>query len=246
MSQATEYLLNRSTAFKASIQKDNITTKNLLSKKLRKQFMKDCHVRDQLLSFYVNDVLGRIKDVTGTEQMIDGFAFLKENMRNCLREKGVYKAISELNVLILWVDAYESSDGADTAENKEGTLFIKHLKSWTEESERKLLLSQIVSLYLEMFELDLWKNSSMKGNVENLKMALSLVKKDSLQASSEKIKTLLDLQKLKMNDVQTQQKAIKDLFCILQELKAITSKQPSSACTRRKRNKERKRRGNRN
>ncbi|XP_030070687.1 uncharacterized protein LOC115477759 [Microcaecilia unicolor] len=278
MSQVTEYLVKRITAFKASVQKN-------------------CHVRDQLLSFYVKDVLGSIKDGTGTENMIDGFAFLKENMRNCLREKGVYKAISELDMLVLWIDAFDnpspstqeqesnrlmkekmqeamlcfgsystynidlvklnedvvslkqhfdSSDSLASAEDNEGPVFIRLLKSWTEESDRRLLLSQIVSLYLEMFQKDLWKNSSVEGNIESLRVVLTQVKKDVLQASSERVKTLLDLQKLKMNDTRIQRKAILDLFCVLQELKAISSKQSLSTCVRRKRNKERKRRGNKN
>ncbi|XP_029453488.1 interleukin-26 [Rhinatrema bivittatum] len=90
--------------------------------------MKSCNVRDQLLSFYLKDVFGTLKAETGTEHMVSGFAFMKENLRNCclcaslskevnlikkmkrtfhkLREKGVNKAISELDTLVLWIEAF--------------------------------------------------------------------------------------------------------------------------------------------
>ncbi|XP_029453489.1 interferon gamma [Rhinatrema bivittatum] len=133
---------------------------------------------------------------------------------------------------------------SDSPKDIGGSIFMPLLCDWTEEGDRKLLLSQIVSMYLQMFEVELSKNSSMKESIKNITMALNIVRTDALRASSEKLQKLVDLQRLKMSDTRIQHRAIKDLFLVFQELRKMDSKTPSTICIRKKRSKERRRRGN--
>uniref|UniRef100_A0A8C4K3F9 IL26 protein n=1 Tax=Dromaius novaehollandiae TaxID=8790 RepID=A0A8C4K3F9_DRONO len=69
-------------------------------------------VRDQLLSFYVKNVFTHLG--VGSERLyvISAFQALQENLSACvsifprLGEKGIYKAIHELDILLPWIQAY--------------------------------------------------------------------------------------------------------------------------------------------
>ncbi|XP_034629388.1 interleukin-26 [Trachemys scripta elegans] len=128
ISKVTENLYVKATTFKASIPKDLIKNRRLLKKTTKKLFMKNCSVRDQLLSFYVKNVFGGLGIGSDKVYIVSAFQTLQENLNNCLPcapttrvttavkkikktfdklgEKGIYKAISELDILLPWIQTY--------------------------------------------------------------------------------------------------------------------------------------------
>ncbi|XP_032058659.1 interleukin-26 [Aythya fuligula] len=90
--------------------------------------MTNCSVRDQVLSFYVKNVFSHLEVESEKLYLISAFQVLQENMNACLPcapstrltppvkiikttflklgEKGIYKAISELDILLPWIQAY--------------------------------------------------------------------------------------------------------------------------------------------
>uniref|UniRef100_A0A452HGB5 Interleukin family protein n=1 Tax=Gopherus agassizii TaxID=38772 RepID=A0A452HGB5_9SAUR len=92
---------------------------------------KNCSVRDQLLSFYMKNVFGGLSIGSDKVYIVSAFQTLQENLSNCvsiffekknrylrkdltlafriyyrLGEKGIYKAISELDILLHWIQTY--------------------------------------------------------------------------------------------------------------------------------------------
>ncbi|XP_074860317.1 interleukin-26 [Carettochelys insculpta] len=128
LSKMTENLYVKATTIIASIPKDLIKNRRLLKKTTRKLFMKNCSVRDQLLSFYMKNIFGSLGNGSDRVYMLSAFQTLQENLSNCLPcapsakvtmavkkiknifdklgEKGIYKAISELNILLPWIQTY--------------------------------------------------------------------------------------------------------------------------------------------
>ncbi|CAM2098286.1 unnamed protein product [Caretta caretta] len=128
ISKVTENLYVKATTFKASIPKDLIKNRRLLKKTTKNLFMKNCSVRDQLLSFYVKNVFGGLDFGSEKVYLASAFQALQENLNNCLPcapstrittavkkikktfdklgEKGIYKAISELDILLPWIQTY--------------------------------------------------------------------------------------------------------------------------------------------
>ncbi|NWX40364.1 IL26 protein, partial [Steatornis caripensis] len=128
LSQVTENLYIKATSLKSSIPKDLIKNTRLLKKTTKMLFMTNCSVRDQLLSFYMKNVFSHLG--VGSEKLyiINAFQVLQANMNTCLPcapstrltsavkklkktflklgEKGIYKAIHELDVLLPWIQAY--------------------------------------------------------------------------------------------------------------------------------------------
>ncbi|NXW06502.1 IL26 protein, partial [Fregetta grallaria] len=88
----------------------------------------NCSVRDQLLSFYVKNVFNHLGVGSDKLYVISAFQVLQANMNACLPcapstrltsavkkikktflklgEKGIYKAIHELDILLPWIQAY--------------------------------------------------------------------------------------------------------------------------------------------
>ncbi|NXS58050.1 IL26 protein, partial [Brachypteracias leptosomus] len=128
LSQVTENLYIKATSLKSSIPKDLIKNTRLLKKTTKVLFMTNCRVRDQLLSFYVKNVFNHLEVGSDKLFIISAFQTLQANMNACLPcapstrltsaviklkerflklgEKGIYKAIHELDILLPWVQAY--------------------------------------------------------------------------------------------------------------------------------------------
>ncbi|XP_075455059.1 interferon gamma [Ascaphus truei] len=135
---------------------------------------------------------------------------------------------------------FNSIDHKDAGEN---IVFRKFLDIWKEEGEKKLLLSQIVPMYLKMF--DNIKNIELQKNINNIKMMLHTSNDDLLKQSDQKLKDLSELKKIQMTDSTTQHIAIKELFQILQEISKL-EKLKNHSDKKTKRSDRRKRRGSQN
>ncbi|NXM73606.1 IL26 protein, partial [Serilophus lunatus] len=128
LSQVTENLYIKATSLKSSVPKDLIKTTRLLKKTTKMLFMRNCSVRDQLLSFYVKNVFSHLEVGSDKVYLISAFQVLQANMDACLPcapttrltsavkklkriflklgDKGIYKAIHELDILLPWIQAY--------------------------------------------------------------------------------------------------------------------------------------------
>uniref|UniRef100_A0A8C0G849 Uncharacterized protein n=1 Tax=Chelonoidis abingdonii TaxID=106734 RepID=A0A8C0G849_CHEAB len=84
ISKVTENLYVKATTLKASIPKDFIKNRRLLKKTTKKLFMKNCSVRDQLLSFYVKNVFGGLGIGSDKVYIVNAFQTLQENLSNCV------------------------------------------------------------------------------------------------------------------------------------------------------------------
>ncbi|NXT03578.1 IL26 protein, partial [Jacana jacana] len=128
LSQVTDNLYIKATSLKSSVPKDLIKNTRLLKKTTKILFMTNCSVRDQLLSFYVKNVFSHLGVGSDKLYIISAFQVLQENMSTCLPcapsarltstvkklkktflklgEKGIYKAINELDILLPWIQTY--------------------------------------------------------------------------------------------------------------------------------------------
>ncbi|XP_005039482.1 PREDICTED: interferon gamma [Ficedula albicollis] len=123
---------------------------------------------------------------------------------------------SRLNLLQLQNDidklkADFNSSHSDVADG--GPIFTEKLSSWTERNEKRIILSQIISMYLKMLE----NTDRSKAHVRNIAEELHTLK-ESLSDGSKKIEDLKDLTKLQMGDLKIQRKAVNELFSVLQKL----------------------------
>ncbi|NWY94578.1 IFNG protein, partial [Loxia curvirostra] len=123
---------------------------------------------------------------------------------------------SRLNLLQLQNDidklkADFNSSHSDVADG--GPIFTEKLSSWTERNEKRIILSQIISMYLKMLE----STDKSKDHVRNIADELYTLKA-SLSDGSKKIEDLKDLTKLQMSDLKVQRKAVNELFSVLQKL----------------------------
>ncbi|NXW41242.1 IL26 protein, partial [Nyctiprogne leucopyga] len=129
--QVTENLCIKTTSLKSSVPKDLIKNTRLLKKTTKILFMTNCSVRDQLLSFYMKNVFSHLGVGSDKLYVISAFQVLQANMNACLPcapstrltsavkkikktflklgEKGIYKAIHELDILLPWIQAYIQS-----------------------------------------------------------------------------------------------------------------------------------------
>ncbi|NXT62283.1 IFNG protein, partial [Chaetops frenatus] len=80
-------------------------------------------------------------------------------------------------------------------------------------NEKRIILSQIISMYLKMLE----NTDRSKAHVRNISEELHTLK-ESLSDGSKKIEDLKDLTKLQMSDLKIQRKAVNELFSVLQKL----------------------------
>uniref|UniRef100_A0A7M4EI39 Interleukin 26 n=1 Tax=Crocodylus porosus TaxID=8502 RepID=A0A7M4EI39_CROPO len=94
-------------------------TENLYIKatSIKSSVPKNCSVRNQLLSFYIQNVFGGLS--IGSDNLyVALLQTLQDNLNNCvstiipyttfkrLGEKGIYKAISELDILLPWIQTF--------------------------------------------------------------------------------------------------------------------------------------------
>ncbi|NWW74757.1 IFNG protein, partial [Climacteris rufus] len=111
-----------------------------------------------------------------------------------------------------------NSSHSDVADG--GPIFTERLSSWTERNEKRIILSQIISMYLKMLE----NTDKSKAHVRNISEELHTLK-ESLSDGSKKMEDLKDLTKLQMSDLKIQRKAVNELFSILQKLGDASSSQ---------------------
>ncbi|NXI24865.1 IFNG protein, partial [Sterrhoptilus dennistouni] len=104
-----------------------------------------------------------------------------------------------------------NSSHSDVADG--GPIFTERLSSWTERNEKRIILSQIISMYLKMLE----NTDRSKAHVRNIAEELHTLK-ESLSDGSKKMEDLKDLTKLQMSDLKIQRKAVNELFSVLQKL----------------------------
>ncbi|NWU65781.1 IFNG protein, partial [Pterocles burchelli] len=104
-----------------------------------------------------------------------------------------------------------NSSHSDVADG--GPIFTDKLINWTERNEKRIILSQIASMYLEMLE----NADKSKAHVRHISEELYTLK-NSLPDGLKKVKDLMDLTKLQMNDLKIQRKAVNELFSVLQKL----------------------------
>ncbi|XP_075061435.1 interferon gamma [Mixophyes fleayi] len=131
---------------------------------------------------------------------------------------------------------YLNSKDSTNTEHK--VLFLKLLDSWKEEGEKKLLLSQIVPMYLKMF--DSMKITELKDSITNLTQMLRSSYEDVMKQSDQKMKGLNELKKIQMSDATNQRAAIKELFHVLQGVHDLSQRSEKTKC---KRENTRRRRG---
>ncbi|NXM73604.1 IFNG protein, partial [Serilophus lunatus] len=94
-----------------------------------------------------------------------------------------------------------------------GPIFTERLSRWTERNEKRIILSQIVSMYLKILE----NTDKSKAHVRNISEELYTLK-ESLSDGSKKMEDLKHLTKLQMADLKIQRKAVNELFSVLQKL----------------------------
>ncbi|NXG70606.1 IFNG protein, partial [Baryphthengus martii] len=94
-----------------------------------------------------------------------------------------------------------------------GPIFTGKLLNWTERNEKRIILSQIVSMYLKMLE----NADNTKAHVRHISEELYTLK-NSLPDGLKKMNDLMDLAKLQMTDLKIQRKAVNELFSVLHML----------------------------
>ncbi|KAI5934231.1 interleukin-26 [Manis javanica] len=132
LSQAVDTLYLKAAWLKATIPEDSIKNIRLLKKKTKKLFMKNCRFQEQLLSFFMEDVFGQLQlQVCKQKDFVEEFHSLRQKLSRCIscassaREmksitrmkrtfygtgnKGIYKAISELGILLSWIKQFLES-----------------------------------------------------------------------------------------------------------------------------------------
>ncbi|NXP46336.1 IFNG protein, partial [Heliornis fulica] len=108
-----------------------------------------------------------------------------------------------------------NSSHSDVADG--GPIFTEKLTNWTERNEKRIILSQIVSMYLEILE----NADKSKAHVRHISEELYTLK-NSLPDGVKKMKDLMDLAKLQMSDLKIQRKAVNELFSVLKKLVDIS------------------------
>ncbi|XP_002918373.2 interleukin-26 [Ailuropoda melanoleuca] len=130
--QAVDTLYVKAAWLKATIPEDHIKNILLLKKKTKKLFMKNCRFQEQLLFFFMEDVFGQLQvQVCREIHFVEELHSLRQQMNRCIscassaREmkaitrmkrtfygignKGIYKAIRELDILLCWIKQFLES-----------------------------------------------------------------------------------------------------------------------------------------
>ncbi|XP_006767845.1 PREDICTED: interleukin-26 [Myotis davidii] len=127
LSHAVDMLYVKTARLKATIPEDSIKNIQLLKKKSKKLFMKNCRFQEQLLSFFMEDVFGQLQ-ARKEIQFVEEFHSLRQKLSRCIscassaREmksitrmkrtfygignRGIYKAINELDILLSWIKQF--------------------------------------------------------------------------------------------------------------------------------------------
>ncbi|NWW50495.1 IFNG protein, partial [Pedionomus torquatus] len=104
-----------------------------------------------------------------------------------------------------------NSSHSDVADG--GPIFTEKLMKWTEKNEKRIILSKILSMYLEMLE----NTDKSKPYVRHISEELYTLK-NSLPDGSKKVEDMMYLEKIQMTDLKIQRKAVNELFSVLQKL----------------------------
>ncbi|XP_045411197.1 interferon gamma [Lemur catta] len=112
---------------------------------------------------------------------------------------------------------YFNASDPDVADGR--TVFTDILKKWKEESDKKIIQSQIVSFYFKLFE-------NHKDN-QTIKKSMETIKEDLIakffNGSRSKLDDFRQLSELSVNDLQVQRKAINELHKVMTELSPRTN-----------------------
>ncbi|XP_055986820.1 interleukin-26 [Sorex fumeus] len=132
LSKAVDLLYIKAACLKATIPEDRIKKIRLLKKKTKKLFLKNCVFQEQLLSFFMEDVFGKLQlQVCKEIHFVEDFHSLRQRLSHCfscasstremksitrmkrkfygIGNKGIYKAISELDILLSWIKKFLQS-----------------------------------------------------------------------------------------------------------------------------------------
>uniref|UniRef100_A0A6J0SZ56 Interferon gamma n=1 Tax=Pogona vitticeps TaxID=103695 RepID=A0A6J0SZ56_9SAUR len=98
-----------------------------------------------------------------------------------------------------------------------GDVFLHRLKSslWSQDNERKILLAQMISTYLEL--LSTATKSHTSAHVKELLEALTHYK-EKYSESLKKAKDIIELSKLPLSDLKIQRKVILEMYSVLLEV----------------------------
>ncbi|CAH2277836.1 interferon gamma [Pelobates cultripes] len=126
-------------------------------------------------------------------------------------------------------------------DKSDGSIFTSLLESWKGEEEKKLLLSQVVPMYLKMF--DSIEVPKLQKSIKILKHMLSVSNEEVLKQSREKLKLLMELSDIKITDTNIQQRAIRELFPVLQAISRLGKNNHYEDTRKRRQELARRRRG---
>ncbi|XP_053319645.1 interferon gamma [Spea bombifrons] len=136
----------------------------------------------------------------------------------------------------------EYFNSMDQDDKEYGVVFLELLNTWKEEGEKKLLLSQIVPMYLKMLESI--KTTELQDVIKSIRNMLR-GPNELLKQSEKKLKSLHELKTVKLTDTKVQHAAIKELFFVLRELSHL--EKPQNVVPKKmKRTSLRRRRGSQN
>ncbi|XP_047644482.1 interleukin-26 isoform X2 [Phacochoerus africanus] len=91
LSQAVDTLYVKAARLKATIPEDRIKNIQLLKKKTKKLFMKNCRFQEQLLSFFMEDVFGRLQLQACKEtDFVEDFHSLRQKLSRCVSMHSKY------------------------------------------------------------------------------------------------------------------------------------------------------------
>nr|ABS29000.1 interferon-gamma [Rhinoceros unicornis] len=95
-----------------------------------------------------------------------------------------------------------------------GSLFLDILKNWKEESDKKIIQSQIVSFYFKLFE-NLKDNQVIQKSMDTIKEDLFV---KFFNSSTSKLDDFKKLIQIPVDDLQVQRKAISELIKVMNDL----------------------------
>lgn len=128
------------------------------------------------------------------------------------------------------IDKLKADFNASNSDVADGNpVFIEKVKNWTERNEKRIILSQIVTLYLEMLK----KTDMSKPHIKNLSEQLNTLR-NTLSNDYKKFRDLVELSNLQLTGLKIQRKAVSELFSVLQKLvETSTSKRKRSQSPKR-------------
>ncbi|XP_048196664.1 interferon gamma [Perognathus longimembris pacificus] len=121
---------------------------------------------------------------------------------------------------------YFNSSSSDVADGK--PLFVDILKNWKEESDKKVIQSQIISFYFKLFD-NLKDNQIIQRSMDTIKEELFI---RFFNSSTNKLNDFINVTQLPVNDVLVQRKAMSELIKVMNDLspRSTLRKQKRSRC----------------